>query len=57
MKKTPLSFYEWCEESNIEQKYQQFHDEYGDSAGFLSDYKEVHYNEYLATLKTYNRFD
>ena len=47
MKKTPLSFEEWCYDSDIEEKYQQFHDEYGDAACLLSEYKEYHYNEYL----------
>ena len=42
-----LSFSEWCYENNIEEKYKQFHDEYGDAACSLNEYKERHYNEYL----------
>ncbi len=45
--KTPLSFSEWCYKNNIEEKYKQFHDEYGDAACSLNEYKERHYNEYL----------
>lgn len=48
---TPLSFNEWCHDVNIERQYQHFHDEYGDLAGLLSDYKEVHYAEYLEEHK------
>jgi hypothetical protein len=44
---TPLLFDEWCYETRIEEKYQMFHDEYGDAAGDLFRYKEYHYNEYL----------
>lgn len=48
---TPLSFDAWCHEYRIEEKYEMFHDEYGDSAAFLSDYKEFHYEEYLEDFK------
>lgn len=44
---TPLSFNQWCYETRIEEKYQMFHDEYGDAAVDLFRYKEYHYNEYL----------
>jgi hypothetical protein len=42
-----MDFETWVYKSNIEEKYQNFHDEYGDAAGLLSDYKEIHYQEYL----------
>ena len=48
--KTPLSFEEWCDTTDIESKYQSFHDEYGDAACLLSEYKQLHYNEYLETF-------
>jgi len=47
----PLTFDQWRYESDIESKYNSFHDEYGDLAGLLSDYKEYHYNEYLERVK------
>lgn len=43
----PLTFTEWCDQADVETHYNAFHDEYGDSACFLSDYKEYHYNAYL----------
>jgi hypothetical protein len=48
---TPLSFTAWCYETDIEGKYKNFHDEYGDAAALLSDYKEYHYQNYLERLK------
>jgi hypothetical protein len=42
-----MGFETWVYESNIEEKYKTFRAEYGDAAGLLSDYKEVHYQEYL----------
>jgi len=42
-----MDFETWVYESNIEEKYQNFHDEYGDTACLLSDYKKIHYQEYL----------
>lgn len=47
MKFSPLSFSEWCYETDIEDRYRQFHDEYGDSACSLSEYKDWMYKEYL----------
>lgn len=52
--KQPLTFFEWCSESDVEEKYQTFHDEYGDAAALLSDYKQYHYEEYLADFKRDN---
>ena len=52
--KQPLTFSEWCSESDVEEKYQTFHDEYGDAAPLLSDYKQYHYEEYLAVFKRDN---
>lgn len=46
----PLSFSEWCNEVEIEAQYQRFHDEYGDAACLLSQYKEFHYQEYLESF-------
>jgi hypothetical protein len=46
----PLDFETWVYESNIEEKYQIFHDEYGDAACLLVEYKERHYQEYLQSL-------
>jgi len=40
--------------SDVEEKYQTFHDEYGDAAPLLSDYKQYHYEEYLADFKRDN---
>lgn len=45
-----LTFEEWCEFTDIDSKYQAFHDEYGDAACLLSDYKEFHYGEYVLTF-------
>lgn len=42
-----MGFETWVYESNIEEKYKTFRAEYGDVAGLLSDYKEVHYQGYL----------
>lgn len=46
-KPEPMSFDEWCYDTNIEDKYEVFHGEYGDAACMLSDYKKYHYQEYL----------
>jgi len=40
--------------SDVEEKYQTFHDEYGDAAALLSDYKQYHYEEYRADFKRDN---
>jgi len=50
--KIPLPFEEWCCDTDIEGKYQRFHDEYGDAACLLSEYKRHHYEEYLAGFPT-----
>jgi len=42
-----MTFDEWCCESDIEDRWQAFHDEYGDAACLLSEYKEYHYQEYV----------
>ena len=47
----PLSFSEWCYETDIEAKYEAFHDEYGDLAASLPEYKECHYQEYIEGFK------
>lgn len=47
----PLSFDEWCQRVNIEDKYNAFHDEYGDATGCLWDFKQVHYDDYLSDFK------
>ena len=52
--KQPLTFSEWCSESDVEEKYQTFHDEYGDAAPLLSEYKQYHYEVYLADFKRDN---
>ena len=52
--KQPLTFSEWCSESDVEEKYQTFHDEYGDAAPLLSEYKQYHYEEYQADFKRDN---
>lgn len=52
MKTPPLSFDEWRCEKRIEDKYQSFHDEYGDLAGPLWQYKEIHYQEYLKDFQS-----
>ena len=46
----PLSFTAWCYEYDIEAQWQKLHDELGDLACLLSQYKEYHYNEYLANF-------
>lgn len=53
--KEPLSFEQWCEDVRIEEHYRAFHDEYGDAAGLLYDYKQVHYKEYLDEFKRHGR--
>ena len=45
-----MTFDEWCYESNIETKWQTLHDEYGDAAPLLSEFKEYHYREYVLTF-------
>ena len=52
----PLSFNQWCEQSNVEDKYNNFHDEYGDAACLLSDYKQYHYDQYLSNFKKYGKY-
>lgn len=52
----PLTFSEWCDQSNIESHYNSFHGEYGDLAGLLCDYKEYHYNYYLEQHKIYGKY-
>jgi hypothetical protein len=47
----PLTFSQWKYESDIESKYNNFHDEYGDAAALLSQYTEYHYAEYLERIK------
>lgn len=54
MKNKPLSFDQWCWEVDIESKYEAFHDEYGDAACLLSEYKEKHYQDYLNNFKAEN---
>ena len=49
--KEPLSFYDWCCDTNIEEQYKLFHDEYGDLAGSMTEYKDRHYEEYLENFK------
>lgn len=51
MKYAALSFDEWCYESRIEERYRMFHDEYGDAACSLSEYKDMHYREYLENVQ------
>lgn len=51
MKNEPLSFSQWCHEVDIESKYEDFRNEYGDLACLLSDYKERHYEDYLENFK------
>jgi hypothetical protein len=46
-----LSFEDWCSEEDIEEKYERFYDEYGDSACSLWEYKERHYQEYVENFK------
>jgi hypothetical protein len=52
----PLTFNEWCSEADIEREYERFHDEYGDAAALLSDYKEYHYQAYLERFKIHGKF-
>jgi hypothetical protein len=49
----PLSFEQWCYDVDIESKYESFHDEYGDVACLLSEYKEKHYEVYLQGFKSH----
>ncbi len=49
-----MSFEEWCYRTDIESQWQAFHDEYGDSACLLSDYKEYHYQQYVLTFRKEN---
>jgi hypothetical protein len=46
-----LSFEDWCGQEDIEEKYERFHDEYGDLACSLWEYKERHYQEYVEKFK------
>ncbi len=46
-----MTFEEWCYETDIESKYQALHDEYGDAACLLSEYKDYHYQEYVLTFR------
>jgi len=46
-----LSFEDWCREEDIEEKYEQFSDGYGDASYSLSEYKERHYQEYVENFK------
>ena len=48
----PLSFEQWCYDVDIESQYKAFHDEYGDLAALLSDYKQHHYEEYLENFES-----
>lgn len=50
----PLDFSDWVDKYNIEEKYQIFHDEYGDAACLLSEYKERRYREYLEFIQQLN---
>ena len=50
----PLDFSDWVDKYNIEEKYQIFHDEYGDAACLLDEYKERHYQEYLEFMQRLN---
>lgn len=38
---------EFEERANIREKYERFHEEYGDACGFYSDYLDAHYDDYL----------
>lgn len=38
---------EFEELANIQEKYENFRDEYGDACGFYSDYLDAHYDDYL----------
>ena len=50
-KATPLSFESWCYDVDIEGQYKELRGEYGDLAGFLSDYKQYHYDDYLKNFR------
>jgi predicted YcjX-like family ATPase len=50
-KQPPLSKTEFESYYSLERKYESFHDEYGDSAAFYSDYLEYHYQNYLESYK------
>jgi len=52
MKDKPLSFEQWCHEVDIESQYEALHDEYGDLTALLSDYKQLHYEEYLQSFES-----
>lgn len=45
--KTKLTKSEFESYYDIRSRYESFKDEYGDAAGFYSDYLDVHYNDYL----------
>lgn len=47
----PLTFSQWCHESDVEREYQRLCDEMGDLATLLSSYKDYHYSEYLVRFK------
>lgn len=47
----PLSQSSWVNRYDVSRKYERFHDEYGDSAAFFSDYSDYHYQIYVKTLK------
>lgn len=51
-KPKPLSFEQWCSDVDIESQYEAFHDEYGDAAALLCEYKQYHYEEYLESFKS-----
>ena len=46
------SFEQWCSDVDIESRYEAFHDEYGDAAALLCEYKQYHYEEYLESFKS-----
>jgi hypothetical protein len=52
MKDKPLSFEQWCSDVDIESQYEAFHDEYGDAAALLCEYKQYHYEEYLESFES-----
>lgn len=52
----PLTFSQWKYESDIESKYNSFHDEYGDAAASSWDYAEYHYREYLERAKIHGKY-
>ena len=43
----PLEFEEWIELYDMDNNYNTFYEEYGDSATIRSDYMEYHYKNYL----------